>query len=154
MPACSNTMARLPSNVNGTGLGTAFHMLSTHPRGDVRAIAPMTKNTVLADWLFTSPAAIMPPVTGFLMVAMAAYDLLESRLMVTCAIHGIAGACRLKVVQLQLRMRTLANAAAEQGDPLSPAYRRAFRLWFVLGWPAFLGLVIVFALMVMKPDIW
>lgn len=138
----------------GTGLGTAFHMLATHLRGDVRAVAAMTKNTVLADWLFTSPAAIVQPVTGFLLVGWAGYDLLESWLVVTYAIYAIAGGCWLKVVQLQLRMRNLARAASEHGESLPPAYHRAFRLWFILGWPAFLGMVSVFALMVMKPDLW
>ena len=33
------------------------------------------------------------------------------------------------------------------------AYERLRRTWFLLGWPAFLGLVIVFWLMVAKP-IW
>jgi len=31
------------------------------------------------------------------------------------------------------------------------AYGRLFRLWFVLGWPAFGGLVVIFWLMVTKP---
>jgi uncharacterized membrane protein len=26
--------------------------------------------------------------------------------------------------------------------------------WFSLGWPAFVSLMVVFVLMVMKPDIW
>jgi uncharacterized membrane protein len=28
------------------------------------------------------------------------------------------------------------------------------RAWFALGWPAFLALIAVFALMVAKPDLW
>lgn len=87
-------------------------------------------------------------------VVMARYDLLESWLIVTFAIYAMAGACWLKVVQLQLRMRSLARAASEHGESLPPAYHRAFRLWFILGWPAFLGMATVFALMVMKPDLW
>ncbi len=138
----------------GTGMGTAFHMLTTHLRGDVHAIATMTRNTVLADWLFTSPAAIVQPVTGFLMIYMAGYDPLESWLVVTYALYAVAGGCWLKVVQLQLRIRTLAVAASERGDSLPFDYHRAFKLWFVLGWPAFVSLMIVFALMVMKPDVW
>lgn len=136
----------------GTGLGTAFHMLATHLRGDVRAIAVMTKNTVLADWLFTSTAAVVQPVTGFLLIHMAGYDPFESWLVATYAIYVVAGACWLKVVQLQLRMRKLSMAASERGDALPSEYHQAFKLWFILGWPAFLGLAGVFALMAMKPD--
>lgn len=39
------------------------------------------------------------------------------------------------------------------GATLPPEYHQAFKLWFILGWPAFLGLAVVFALMVMKPDL-
>jgi uncharacterized membrane protein len=31
-------------------------------------------------------------------------------------------------------------------------YGKLFRTWFVLGWPAFGGLVVVFFLMVLKPS--
>lgn len=42
-------------------------------------------------------------------------------------------------------------AALETGTQLPPRYHRLFRLWFLLGWPAFIGLVVVFYLMVAKP---
>src|SRR3954452_9981662 len=48
----------------GTGLGTAFHGLASNLSGDVRAIAVANRNVVLADWLFTTPAVIVQPVTG------------------------------------------------------------------------------------------
>ena len=138
----------------GTGLGTAFHMLATHLRGDVAAIAVMTRNTVLADWLFTATSGLVQPITGFLLVFLAGHDPLASWLVATYVLYGIAGLCWLKVVQLQYRMRKLAIAAHETGDALPAAYYSAVRLWFVLGWPAFIGLVFVFALMVMKPEPW
>ena len=31
------------------------------------------------------------------------------------------------------------------------AYNRLFRVWFALGWPAFVGLLVIFWLMVTKP---
>ncbi len=138
----------------GTGLGTAFHMFATHLRGDVNAIAATTRNTVLADWLFTAVAGVVQPLTGLLMVYLAGYDPFESWLVATYALYVVAGICWLKVVQLQYRMRRLAVRAAENGDALPPQYHDAMRLWFILGWPAFVSLVIVFALMVMRPEIW
>jgi uncharacterized membrane protein len=33
----------------------------------------------------------------------------------------------------------------------SADYLELFRWWFLLGWPAFIGLVVVFFLMVLKP---
>ena len=138
----------------GTGLGTAFHMWATYLRRDVAAIATAGRNTVLADWLFTATSGVAQPATGFAMVWLAGWDPLESWLVATYVLYVVAGACWLKVVQLQLRMRDLAVAAHAGGTALPDAYHRAMRLWFVLGWPAFLALVAVFALMVMKPTLW
>jgi uncharacterized membrane protein len=46
----------------GTGLGTAFHMWMSHLSGSVPAIAVAAPNTVIADFLFTTPAVIVQPV--------------------------------------------------------------------------------------------
>jgi uncharacterized membrane protein len=48
-------------------------------------------------------------------------------------------------------MRDLAEAAHAEGAPLPPAYRRLARVWFWLGWPAFLAVIIIVHLMVAKP---
>jgi uncharacterized membrane protein len=41
--------------------------------------------------------------------------------------------------------------ALENKSALPAHYKRLFKLWFLLGWPAFIRLVIVFYLMVAKP---
>lgn len=138
----------------GTGIGTAFHMFATYLRGDVRAVAVMTRNTVLADWLFIATSGAVQPLTGFLMIYMVGHDPFESWLVLTYLLYGVAGCCWLKVVQLQYRLRNLAAHAALSGEPLPQAFHRAMRLWFILGWPAFLSLMCVFVLMVMKPTMW
>jgi uncharacterized membrane protein len=48
-------------------------------------------------------------------------------------------------------MRNLANDAAINSKPLPDTYRRLFRIWFWLGWPAFAGVIAIFALMVWQP---
>jgi uncharacterized membrane protein len=55
---------------------------------------------------------------------------------------------------IQLRLRELAAAAARAGTPLPPDYERLFRTWSALGWPAFLGVVAIFAIMIFKPQLW
>jgi uncharacterized membrane protein len=45
----------------GTGLGTAFHMWMSHLSGSVQAIAVAARNTVIADFLFTTPAVVVQP---------------------------------------------------------------------------------------------
>ena len=67
------------------------------------------------------------------------------------AFYCIAGLCWLPVVWLQMRMRDLARDSDSKGNPLAPTYWRYARMWFWLGVPAFLSLVVVFWLMVAKP---
>jgi uncharacterized membrane protein len=55
------------------------------------------------------------------------------------------------VVIIQMRMKAMLETCA-LGEALDEAsYERLFRLWFVLGWPAFGGLIVIFWLMVNKP---
>ena len=135
----------------GTGLGTAFHMWRADRTGDVRVIANAARQTVLADWLFTTPAVIIQPLTGFLLMFEAGYALDEAWIMLSLALYVVTGACWLPVVWLQARMRDLAVAALDDGAELPPLYRRYMRIWFALGWPAFLSVVAIFALMVFRP---
>ena len=136
----------------GTGLGTALQMVLAHRSGDVRAIAVVTRNVVRADWLCTLPSGLAQPATGAALVLLSGWDPHARWLMAAYALYALAGACWVIVVFLQLRMARLAAAAAAAGAALPPAYFAAYRWWFALGWPAFLGLVIVFALMVFKPE--
>src|ERR687893_659973 len=55
----------------GTGLGSAFYMFFTNLSGDVRAIAVVTRRVVWADWMFTTPTAIIQPATGLYMMHLA-----------------------------------------------------------------------------------
>lgn len=139
----------------GLGAGTAFHMLATHLRGDIRAIASTARNVVLADWLFTSTSGVVQPVSGVTLAWMMGYPLLSSWLVASYLLYILAGLCWVPVVGLQMRMERLAaDALASGATTLPPAYHRAFRTWFWLGWPAFVSLVIVFWLMVAKPSLW
>lgn len=138
----------------GTGVGTAFHMWTTHLRGDVRAIAVVARNVVLADWLFTTTAGVVQAVTGFMLVRAGGYDPTASWLVAAYVCYVIAGLCWLPVVTLQIKIARFAWAAAEQDVPLPDAYHHAMRVWFRLGWPAFLALLVAFWLMVAKPELW
>lgn len=138
----------------GTGIGTAFSMWRAHASGDTRVIASTCRSVVLADWLFTTPAVIVQPATGLAMIAILGYPPMAPWLVATYSLYVLVGACWLPVVGLQLRMKRLATLAVERDEPLPPAYHRCFALWFALGWPAFTGVVAIFALMVWKPALW
>ncbi len=138
----------------GTGLGTAFHMYATHLRGNAAEMAAASRNTILADWLFTLPSGIVQPLTGLTLAWIAGFDLLASWLMASYLLYILAGACWIRVVVLQYRVQALARKALQGAKPLQPEYFRAMREWFILGWPAFISLLVVFVLMVIRPQLW
>ena len=51
----------------GTGLGSAFYKYMADRSKNVSAIALTNRLVVLADWMFTTPAIIIQPVTGFIL---------------------------------------------------------------------------------------
>jgi uncharacterized membrane protein len=135
----------------GTGLGSAFYMFFTNRSGDVRAIAVVTRRVVWADWLFTTPTAIIQPATGFYLMHLAGMPLSSLWLGVSVALYVLAGACWLPVVWIQVRMAAMAEQAVRDGTPLPPLFWRYHRIWTALGWPAFIAFVAIFYLMVVKP---
>jgi uncharacterized membrane protein len=136
----------------GTGLGTAFHGWMAHRTADARVAATVGRNVVLADWLFTAPAVVVQPVTGIAMAHMAGFPLTTPWLAIAITLYLLVGACWLLVVWLQIRMRRVAETALQEGAALPPTYWRYARIWFALGWPAFLGVIAIFYLMVVKPS--
>lgn len=137
----------------GTGLGTAFHGWMAQRSGDAHAMVIVGRNVVLADWLFTAPAVVVQPVTGVALARLGGFPLDSPWLLAAMALYVVVGACWLPVVWLQIQMHRMAARALTHGEALSPRYHRHARLWFVLGWPAFLGVLAIFWLMVAKPDL-
>jgi len=137
----------------GTGLGSAFHGMASNLSRDVRAIAVANRNVVIADWLFTTPAIVIQPVTGIWLAVIQGWPLSSGWIVWSLALYGVAGACWLPVVWLQLRMHRMAREAVAAGTALPPRYDRYFRIWFALGWPAFMAMLAIVWLMVFKPEL-
>ncbi|WEK56807.1 MAG: DUF2269 domain-containing protein [Candidatus Brevundimonas phytovorans] len=135
----------------GTGAGIAFFMLRAHATKDPRTVASVGRIVVLADFVFTASAVVVQPLSGLALIYLQGYSLTEPWLMAAYALYVLIGACWLPVVWLQWRMVKLGEGAETAGTPLPPAYHRLFRAWFILGWPAFAGVLGIYALMVAKP---
>jgi uncharacterized membrane protein len=135
----------------GTGAGIAFFFLRAQRTGDVRIIAAVSRDVVLADAVFTASAVVTQPVSGLLMVKVAGYPLSLPWIWGSLVLYCTIGCLWLPVVWLQIKMRDLATAAATRGASLPPLYYRYYRWWFALGWPAFAGVLVIFWLMVTKP---
>ena len=135
----------------GTGMGIAFFMFRSWFTDDLQEKLYAARNTVLADYLFTFPAVIIQPLSGLALIYMAGFDWSAYWLMTTYVVYIIAGLCWLPVVWIQIQLKKMCIEAAANGTQLPERYNKLFKIWFLLGWPAFLGLVFVFYLMVAKP---
>lgn len=135
----------------GTGIGSAFYMFFAARQPDARVIHWVVRHVVVADWVFTTTAIIVQPVTGLWLAHIAGFPLTSAWLLWSIVLYFAAGACWLPVVWIQYRMREMARVAAEKGAPLPERFHRLYRIWVTLGVPAFAALVVVFYLMVAKP---
>lgn len=135
----------------GTGFGSAFYLFFIHRTRDLQAIAAVSRLVVTADYWFTTPAAIIQPLTGLTMASMAGYSLTQNWLLWTLVLYALAGACWLPVVWLQIRMAKMATTALADETPLPAHYWQYARYWEWLGYPAFIAMLGVYGLMVFKP---
>jgi len=138
----------------GTGIGSAFYKFMTDRSGNLPAIAQTNRLVVLADWLFTTPTVILQPISGVGLALLAGYPLSSSWLLLSMLLYVLAGLCWVPVVVIQIRMRDLSLQALAAGDELDGRYVRLTRIWFWLGVPAFVALVVVYGLMVFRPVLW
>ncbi|WP_132257732.1 DUF2269 family protein [Paucimonas lemoignei] len=137
----------------GVGFGSAFYLFCVNRSKSVEAQAIVARFVVLADWIFTTPAVILQPVTGIALLHMAGWSISTPWVAWSFILYFITGACWLPVVWLQIRMRRMAEHAAKTGGPLPILYWRYARWWEGLGYPAFACMMVVYFLMVNKPSL-
>lgn len=134
----------------GTGLGTAFFMWITNRRKNIEAIRVTTKNVILADILFTTPAVILQPLTGFILVEKAGFSISVEPmnwLGLALVLYCLAGACWIPVLWIQWKMHQISLTTS---DSLPKEYWKLEKIWTLLGIIAFISLIMVYFLMVFK----
>lgn len=137
----------------GTGAGIAFFLVASHQSRDPANVAHVAGIVVLADMLFTATAAILQPITGYFLARQAGWPLTEGWVALSLILYLVVGAFWLPVVFMQIRMRNLAAAARDAGQPLPAAYHRLYRWWFAFGFPAFAAVLGIVWLMLTKPSL-
>ncbi len=137
----------------GTGVGIAFFMLMAHRAAEARIVAHTVRVVVIADVLFTATAVIVQPLTGAALALVDGYPIFSGWIGLSLVLYVVTGAFWLPVVWMQVRMRDLARAAAEQNAALPLAYHRLWRMWFAFGFPAFGAILAILWLMVAKPSL-
>lgn len=137
----------------GTGIGIAFFAwfgyrmaLRDNNLGLLRGVLVLT---VRADAVFTAVAAVAQPVTGLALWWMAGGRWPSPWLAWVLGAYALVGACWLPVVVLQIRLRDAALSAPSI-SALDERFHARFRLWFVLGCPAFVAMLGLFALMLAR----
>lgn len=129
----------------GTGMGTAFFMFKAHLSKNDEAIAVTTRNVVMADWLFTTPAVVIQLVTGLWLTDKLNISFSSTWFIAVIGLYILVGICWIPVVWIQIRIRDLIAGGANRDE-----YRKLMRMWIALGVPAFVSILILFFLMVAK----
>lgn len=135
----------------GTGAGIAFFMVVSIRSKDPALIAHVAGIVVLADTVFTATAAVVQPITGLALAHVVGWPVLSGWVGLSLAFYVLVGVCWLPVVAIQIKMRDLARLARDQSAELPQQFYRLFRIWLVLGFPAFVSVLAIVWLMLTKP---
>ncbi len=130
----------------GTGLGTAFFMFRTYMSENSEAMRITTSNVVLADWLFTTPAVVMQLVSGLWLTQRLGIPYNSIWFLTVITLFCLVGACWLPVVCIQIKVRNIIREDRPFDDCKS-----LMAAWIALGIPAFVSVLVLFALMVYRP---
>ena len=134
----------------GVGTGSAFYKFMADRSGNLEVIVQTNKMVVLADWLFTTPSAILQPLTGILLMKLMGLSLWTPWLLTSIVLYVFAGLLWLVAVYLQIRMKKMALLAQKQKRVLGKEYFKLVNYWIFLGIFSFFSMGTVFYLMVFK----
>ncbi|MCE9641646.1 MAG: DUF2269 domain-containing protein [Betaproteobacteria bacterium] len=138
----------------GTGLGIAFFCWFGYRdalrRGEIAALRSVLRLTVIADACFTAPAVVFQAISGLVLMHLLGWPLASPWALASIALFALVGACWLPVLVIQVRLLREAQRAASIAA-LGAGFHRWFRIWFMLGVPAFAAVVAIYYLMVAKP---
>jgi uncharacterized membrane protein len=133
----------------GTGLGTAFFMLLAFLSKNVETLKYTTRHVVLADWIFTTPAVIIQPVTGIWLMLMLNYSFFSLWFYLTVSLYLLMGVCWIPVVFIQYKMKKIASIPVL--TPFETKQLSSLMKWWVfLGIIAFVSILMIYWLMVSK----
>lgn len=138
----------------GTGFGSAFYLFFANRSHSVAAQATVARLVVRADWWFTTPAGLVQFATGVTLAHLAGWPLHTPWLATSIALYMLAGVCWLPVVVMQIEMQRIAQLAVIDRRELPARYWQLARRWEALGYPAFVAMLLIYGLMVMKPALW
>ena len=135
----------------GTGAGIAFFMVMAQRTKDVKIIAHTAGIVVIADWIFTTSAVIVQPITGAVLAHQIGWTLFSGWVGLSLLLYVAVGAFWLPVVWIQHKLRDIARESLKADMPLPERYHKLYRIWFISGFPAFIMVLIIIWLMIARP---
>ena len=136
----------------GAWLALAVFMQLAHRSGNTSVVALTSRFVVNVEWIVMVAAVALQPISGFaLALAIGISPVGESWMTVSLVLFAAVMAAWLAVFRIEVFIRDIARQAALDAVLLPDAYRRLFRLYSVIVWPALAGMVVLFFLMVWQP---
>jgi uncharacterized membrane protein len=136
----------------GTWLGVAVFMLLAHRSDNPSVIAVTSRFTVGIEKIVMIAAVALQPISGFALagaIGLPPFD--ELWIVLSLVLYVVVVAAWLVALRMEIRIRDLSRQAALDNTPLSERYRRLFRVYSALTWPALAGTVAMFFLMTWQP---
>lgn len=137
----------------GVGGGSAFYKFMADRSKNIEVIVHTNNMVVLADWFFTTPSAILQPVTGVMLANLMGIPLTTPWLLTSIILYVFAGVLWLVAVYLQICMKTIALEAQKEERGLDENYFRLLRYWIGLGIFSFMSMGIILYLMTNKNEL-
>ncbi len=136
----------------GAWLALAVFMQLAHRSGNTSVVALTSRFVVNVEWIVMVAAVALQPISGFaLALAIGISPVGESWMTVSLILFAAVMAAWLAVFRIEVFIRDIARQAALDAVLLPDAYRRLFRLYSIIVWPALAGMVVLFFLMVWQP---
>jgi uncharacterized membrane protein len=136
----------------GTWLGVAVFMLLADRSGNTSVVALTARFAVSVEKIVMIAAISLQPISGIpLAWAIGISPLDEFWIVLSLGLFAVVVAAWFAVLRIEIRIRDLTRQAALDAVPLPDEYRRLFRLYSVVVWPALAGMVVLFLLMTWQP---
>jgi len=136
----------------GTWLAVALFMGLAYRSRNTAVVALISRFAVSVELIVMIAAIALQPISGFALgfvIGLSPLD--EFWIVLSLALYGVVVAMWFVALRIEIRIRNLARQAALDSVPLPDAYRRLFRFYSILVWPALGGMVALFLVMVWQP---
>jgi uncharacterized membrane protein len=136
----------------GCWLTLAVFMQLAHASRNTSVVALVSRFAVNVEWIVMAGAIALQPISGLVLAsAIGLSPLDEFWIAVSLVLYGVVVAAWLVALRIEIRIRDLTRQAVIDGAPLPGDYRRLYRFYRGITWPALAATIALFLLMVLQP---